>query len=272
MSKVDAESKCIFLGKTKSGKSYAIRDLLSYHTDIPVGTVINCTELANRFYSDMVPGRFISDKYTPELIANFMKRQFAASKRAKDDARAPGGKAGAAGAGGTDPRAFLIMDDCLHDNSWTRDENIRYLFFAGRHVHTLFLLASQYPLGIPPSLRGNIQYVFIFREPVTANRKRIYESYAGMFPTFEMFCQVMDQCTEDYHCLVLDNTTTSNKLEDQVFWYRAEEKPAYRLCDPELWKDNKPFVSSLAIAKDEEDWDPTTAKRGPTVWVKKTKY
>ena len=43
-------------------------------------------------------------------------------------------------------------------------------------------------------------YVFILREPYITNRKRIYENYAGMFPTFESFCQVMDQCTENYEC------------------------------------------------------------------------
>ena len=35
-----------------------------------------------------------------------------------------------------------------------------------------------------------------------------------MFPTFEMFAQVMDQCTEDYCCLVIHNNAKSNKLED----------------------------------------------------------
>ena len=72
----------------------------------------------------------------------------------------------------------------------------------------------QYPLGIPPTLRTNIDYVFILREPYIANRKRIYENYAGMFPTFESFCQIMDQCTENFECLVIDNNVKSNKLRD----------------------------------------------------------
>ena len=45
-----------------------------------------------------------------------------------------------------------------------------------------------------------------------------------MFPSFEMFCQVMDQCTENYECLVINNNAKSNKLTDQVFWYKAEQK------------------------------------------------
>ena len=34
-----------------------------------------------------------------------------------------------------------------------------------------------------------------------------------MFPTFDIFCQVMDQCTEDYNCLVINNNAKSNKVE-----------------------------------------------------------
>ena len=80
----------------------------------------------------------------------------------------------------------------------------------------------QYPLGVPPTLITNIDYVFILREPYIANRKRIYENYAGMFPTFESFCQIMDQCTENYKCLVINNNVKSNKLTDQVFGIRQK--------------------------------------------------
>jgi hypothetical protein len=54
--------------------------------------------------------------------------------------------------------------------------------------------------------------VFILREPNISNRKRLYEQYAGIFPSFEIFCQVMDQCTENFECLVIDNTAQSNRI------------------------------------------------------------
>jgi hypothetical protein len=93
----------------------------------------------------------------------------------------------------------------------------------------------QYPLGITPNLRTNIDYVFILRENIVANRKRIYDNYAGMFPTFEVFCQVMDQCTENFECLVINNTTKSNKLEDNVFWYKASTHPPFKICNQTFW-------------------------------------
>ena len=94
----------------------------------------------------------------------------------------------------------------------------------------------QYALGIPPNLRTNVDFVFILRENYVSNRKRLYEHYAGMFPTFEMFCQVMDQCTENYECLVINNNAKSNKLEDQVFWYKAEPHNSFQIGSQKFWK------------------------------------
>ena len=105
----------------------------------------------------------------------------------------------------------------------------------GRHYKLLFLLTMQYALGVPPNLRTNIDYVFILRENYVSNRKRLYEHYAGMFPTFEMFCQVMDQCTENYECLVINNNAKSNKLTDQVFWYKADSRPDFRIGAEPYW-------------------------------------
>jgi hypothetical protein len=48
-----------------------------------------------------------------------------------------------------------------------------------------------------------------------------------MFPTFESFCGVLDACTDNYECLVIDNATRSNNLEDLVFWYKASPHDAF---------------------------------------------
>ena len=51
-----------------------------------------------------------------------------------------------------------------------------------------------------------------------------------------MFCQVMDQCTENFECLVINNNAKSNKLTDQVFWYKAEPHDNVRLGSREYWE------------------------------------
>jgi hypothetical protein len=254
----------VLIGKKDTGKSFLVKDILANtQSCFPIGTVISGTEVANPFFQDMVPSKLIHDKYKPDIVMNAIKRQLSIKQTREHEKRSRGGHSN------LDPRAFLILDDCLYDASWIREESTRYVFMNGRHIDMVTLITMQYPLGVTPNLRTNIDFVFILRETGIGNRRRIYENFAGMFPTFEMFCQFMDQCTENYECLVICNGVQSNKLEDQVFWYKASAHPPFKMCDDSLWRDNKPFTSSMLGG---DEYNPETMRKknsGPWVNVKK---
>ena len=253
----------VIIGKKDTGKSFLVRDILyNCQQDFPVGTVISGTEVANEFFQHMVPSKFIHDKYNPQIVMNVIKRQMT-MKQKRNTAKNGGG-----GQSNIDPRAFLILDDCLYDSSWIKEESTRYVFMNGRHIDMMTIITMQYPLGITPNLRTNVDFVFILRENILGNRRRIYENYAGMFPTFEMFCTFMDQCTENFECLVICNNVNSNKLEDQVFWYKAAEHPPFRMCDSSLWANNQPFHSAI-LAADDYTAGAVQKKNAVSVWVKK---
>lgn len=228
MSRIRDDSVVVFIGKRNTGKSFLIKDLLWNKRGIPIGTVISGTESANSFYSQIVPSILIHEEFNPGIIANVLKRQEMLTKQINKQKQAGGSSS-------IDRRTFIIMDDCMFDNKWVSDKYIRSLFMNGRHYGLLYILALQYVMGIPPVLRGNVDYVFILRENITENRRRIFQQFAGIFPTFEMFCQIMDQCTENYECLVIHNGSHSNKLEDCVFWYKAETRPDFKIGPRELW-------------------------------------
>jgi hypothetical protein len=254
----------VVIGRRDTGKSFLVRDLLYYHQDIPIGTVISGTEEGNGFYGKLVPKLFIHNEYNTAIIENILKRQRQVLKQIKKEMEQFKRST-------IDPRTFVILDDCLYDNTWSRDRLMRLLFMNGRHWKVMLIITMQYPLGIPPTLRTNIDYVFILREPYIANRKRIYENYAGMFPTFESFCQVMDQCTENYECLVINNNAKSNKLQDQVFWYKADPHNDFKLGSKEFWELSK----QLNDDDEEEQYDPNNVKKrgqGPKIAVKKSKW
>ena len=267
MSSIKSDKVVLFIGKRETGKSFLVRDLLWHHRDLPVGTVISGTEGANQFYSKMVPPIFIHEEYRPEIINNFVKRQGRLVKKQVG---------GAPEYQNIDPRAFMILDDCLYDNSWVKDKNVRSLFMNGRHFKAFFIITSQYSLGIPPNLRTNVDYVFVLRETIHSNRRRLYEQYCGMFPTYEFFCTVMDQCTENFECLVINNNSKSSKLEQQVYWYKADEHPDFRLGADILWKQ----ASNMVLNDDSDDengdflstYNNSKNNRKPRLEVKKQSY
>ena len=252
----------VMIGRRDTGKSFLVRDLLYHHQDIPIGTVISGTEAGNGFYAQHVPKLFIHDEYNTAIIENILRRQKAVIKQMNKEMESFRRTT-------IDPRTFVILDDCLYDQSWTRDKLMRLLFMNGRHWKVFLVITMQYALGIPPNLRTNIDYVFILRESYLTNRKRIWENYASMFPTLESFCQVMDQCTENYECLVINNNSKSNQLHDQIFWYRAETRPNFRLGANEFWEMSKGIGSD----DDDEEYDPNkNKKKSNQILVKKNKW
>lgn len=256
----------IFIGKRNTGKSFLVRDILYYLRDVPIGTVISPTEQANPYYGKLVPSLFIHDEYTPELVEKVLKRQKIVTKQiAKDNMMY--------GKSSIDPRAFLILDDCLYDGCWKRDKNIRFMFMNGRHVKLNLLITMQYILGVPPDLRTNVDYVFILRETNYGNRRKIYDNYAGVFPTFEIFCDVLNQLTDGYGCLVIDNTSKSNKLEDNVFWYIADDHPPFTVGSKAFWQMHNDHIAEGGDEDDEDVQFDVQAFRkknkGPLLNVKK---
>ena len=151
MKRLKYDSVVVLLGKRNTGKSFLTKDILYNHKDIPLGTIISPTESANQFFTPLSPEFFIHEEYTQGLVDRVVKRQKKAVDQWQKDKF-------------VDPRAFLVFDDCMYENSWKTDKNVRLLFMNGRHYKMLFLITMQFPLGIPPILRSNVDFVFILRE------------------------------------------------------------------------------------------------------------
>ena len=66
MSQIKDDKVVVFIGKRDTGKSFLIRDLLYYHQNIPIGTVISGTESANSFYGTIIPPLFIHEEFNPQ--------------------------------------------------------------------------------------------------------------------------------------------------------------------------------------------------------------
>ena len=268
--KIKSDSVVVFIGKRNTGKSYCMKDILSYNRDIPVGVVVSPTERANGYFEKFIPKMLIYDDLEEKIVSKFLSRQINITKDRKKELEKHGSST-------IDPRAFLILDDCMYNKAVTKDKNIRCIFMNGRHYKIFLLITMQHGLGLPPDLRSNIDYVFIFRNNIVKEREKIYNHYAGMFPTFDVFNQVMNQCTENFECLVIDNKSQSNNINDNVYWYKAQDSN-YKMCTQNLWEmqalqDQRDLMGiNDDEEEDTEDFDPgvfTKKKNSKIIKVKK---
>ena len=230
-SKIDPCRICVFLSKRGCGKSTLVTDILYHQRKIPMGVIMSGTEESNEHYKSFVPDSFIYNEYKSDIIEKIITHQQSVIKKIPEVEKKDF----------SDPKnsVFMVLDDCMFDNKWTRDKNMRCVFMNGRHYRIFFMLTMQYCMDLPPALRANIDYIFVLKENIIQNREKIYKNFFGIFPTFDSFNEVLTQCTENYECLVLDNTSKSNKIEDVVFWYKAKIDRKFKIGSPSLWEHHR---------------------------------
>lgn len=213
-------SKFVFIGKPNTGKSSAIKALLYSKRHIfPVGVAMNGSEEINHMYCEFMPSTFVFNTYDEEKIEEILKRQTVAKKHLPN------------------PWAVLILDDCTDDPKVFNRKIQRSIWKRGRHMSLMYIVSLQYSMDIKPDIRTAIDGTFIFREPLLKNRRSMYENFASIIPSFDMFCMLMDQLTGDYQCLYIHNNTTSNNWEECVYYFKADIAPkSWKLGCPEYWQ------------------------------------
>jgi hypothetical protein len=216
------------IAKRATGKSFLTREIMYQKKNIAASVAISRTEKLNGFYTDFIPDSYIFSEYSSDILSRIYDRQSKINEDNKQ--RVANGKKP------KDDSIMLIMDDCMADKKWLKDPNITELFFNGRHHHLSFILTMQYAVGIPPEMRSNFDYIFLLAEDTINNRKKLYEHYAGMFPTFDIFQQVFSDLTENYGMMVINNRIHSKNITDKVFWYKAKTVPAFRVGSNEFRK------------------------------------
>jgi hypothetical protein len=237
------------IAKRASGKSYLTREIMYHKRSIPAAIAISRTEKLNKFYSDFIPDSYIFSEYDSDILSKIYERQGIMNEENKT--RKDKGKPE------KDDRVIIIMDDCMSSKgTWLKDPNILELFFNGRHHHLSFILTMQFSLGIPPELRSNFDYIFLLAEDITSNRKRLYDHYAGMFPTFDIFQQVFSEITADYGVMVINNRVHSTNITDKVFWYKARPVPEFSVGSDKYIKYHKRSY--------DKEWDKRLAVFDPS--------
>jgi hypothetical protein len=93
----------------------------------------------------------------------------------------------------------------------------------------IFLIRTMQSAGqIPPNIRTCFDIVVLCGTHNLKDKRRMYNCYGTIFPTFQMFCDVFDELTKDCGCMVIENRVYSSKIEDNVFWYKANSHEEFK--------------------------------------------
>lgn len=257
------DSIVMLLGGRRTGKTTIIKDIMYHKRHLPAAVVMSGTEECNDEFNGIVPDSYIFDGWHPEIAAKILKRQAKLRKvlRARGVPESSLSKL---------MGMIVTMEDLGYDSkSWAKSREIKSMFMNGRHFKLLCIIPMQYAVDIPPNLRDQVDYVFILRQNKIKRRMGLWEHWAGIFPNPDIFGQVLNQTTNNYECLVIDNTKTeTHDLQDSVYFFKADlHKQPFRVGNERYWNSHLKKYNPK-YNDDSEDDAPVSSKK-PVIKVNK---
>ena len=231
---------CI-LGKRNCGKTTLMVDIMSKLHRIDIALAMSPTESTLADLRRFIPPTFVHAKFSEKKVSDLLDIQGSAIEKGKQQ------------------NALLVMDDMAYKRGHMTNTAITFVAYNGRHRRCTAMFSCQYAMMLPPSLRNNIDILIVLKENLPSARRKIYDQYFGLL-SFKEFNMLMDASTENYECLIIDNSKASNNVEDICFWYRAEklvEEHAFSLCSPCYWKMGE---RTSASAEREKSLEESNAK------------
>lgn len=131
------------------------------------------------------------------------------------------------------------MGICFDPLYRTHTRMLETIVREGRACDCASLISVDHVFELPTACRSRVDAWFILGgRRSRRERTRLYDEIGGSACcTFEMFCKLLEHCTENYGCLVIlsdkaasaamaahvaDRSSSSNlRLLDRVFWYNA---------------------------------------------------
>ena len=216
LNRLQPGATCIMVAKRRSGKSVAIKELM-HHFDvkcgIKAGVVCSHSEKVDPYYSKFFPDTFIYEDCAKMLrkVIQRQERLLEENERLKKENKPI-----------KDSRLLVILDDVIDDPTIAKNEDFCNIMYNGRHYNITLIIAVQYVKALQPGARQNFDYIFLFANDIGAEIKKMYDSFAGMFPNEKTFRTVLQTFTKNYQILILDMTGGPNaSLQDKFGVFKA---------------------------------------------------
>lgn len=192
------------VGKRESGRSTLAHDIVQHFPDHSERIVMRPNANHDNIYDDVTTTNRIYNEYDADVISDVLAKQRAKKRDGKKDS------------------VVIVLDTCMFDRQEISSRPFRDLYYDGRCYQTMMILCVSTPLELKPSLRGNLDWLFVFGHNTAIDVRRLHEQY-GYRLSFEEFNEIFQRCIgEQYSCMVVHTTYTGENPRDAFYCYKVD--------------------------------------------------
>jgi hypothetical protein len=232
---IQPDKFCVFFGKRRTGKSFALRWLLSQgHFLFNNGLVLTNTDF-NHFWQKHFPKQYV-EPFDPIILRIFLEVQGKEVERWIEAGKPRH----------HNPYKIIILDDVVGQSFRYVDE-IQTFATRGRHYCTSIMMTTQYPKLISSSTRTNTDFAFIFFQQNINEKLAIAEEYFNTIP-LDNALDMIEQYTDipagemQRSVLVLDQITNSRDVTRKIFTCEPVDPGEFVVGSPEFWRDDPRYL------------------------------
>lgn len=194
-SKICVTATIAIIAPRGSGKSYLCRDLINQMRYYPAVCVICPSDKSGSFYNQHIPDSYIYYEFNDKVIEKIIQRQTKVIAKLSDP-KYKGKK--------IDPRLLLVLDDVQSScGDLKKSKPFNDIFTKGRHMGITLIVVIQDSMGLAPSQRSNLDYVFAYSARSGGEIKKLYEHYFNdVGSNIKEFKEILRRATENRSCLV----------------------------------------------------------------------
>ena len=206
---------CVFLGKPKKGKSWALRHTVLKNTIdnkiFKYGIVFTRTKFNGDY--DWLPDEYVYEDYEPMILQQYLD----GLKNLNPDDLQP---------------SFIIFDDIQGVLS-SHDPVLTSLNACHRHFKISIFYCFQYIYGrgSTPVLRECTTLAFLFNSKGKRTLEALYENFGQLFDSFNEFKEYYLQCTKPKYTAMLYIQDVDNKDENYLQYKSPSPKEMKHVKD-----------------------------------------
>lgn len=185
-------TRIIITGKSNTGKSIYALNLLYWLADNTDKLYIISPTYEDSPFKNIEGNISIFYEYEQEIISNIIEDQ----KNKLNN-------------GEQLLTIIILFDDCILDIG-KNDKEFETLFTRARHYQITPIVITQKLRVISPICRYNADYIFCTKIFNLMEKEIIFSEYGNMGK--KEFFSILDKCTDNYHLLVINNTTADAKM------------------------------------------------------------